>query len=153
MANHIVQDQGQKLAARSSEEVLAETLAKVASVAGNATIQLTAADITSIITAAIRASKEPSDSEKAKVAADAADEAEKRAQLLAEADEWRTQRDAMRDNCGHKKPRGEDSVIGKLFSDGVYRVMCLRCQKWIAEIVATPEMISQVMQADSLGAS
>lgn len=101
----------------------------------------------------MRAVLAPSPEDAAKKAAEEADNAIKREQMRIEADEWRQHRLIDQANCGHKKPRGEDSVVGKLYSDGWYRVMCIRCQAFIYEVQATPEMISQVMQADNLGAS
>jgi hypothetical protein len=110
-------------------------------------------DIAKIITIAIQASREPTAAEKAAAEDTATQTAVRKEQLKQEADDWRLQKEQMQNSCGHKKPRGEDCVIGKLFSDGVYRIMCLRCQKWIREVAATPAMIQEVLQAESLGVS
>ena len=116
-------------------------------------ISLTPADIQALIVAAIRAAKEPTPEEAAKAQAEKEATAAQREQMRLEGADWKLQRDAMQDNCNHKKPRGEDCFIAKLFSDGVYRIMCLICQKMVREVVATPDMIQAVLQADNVGAS
>jgi len=123
-----------------------------AAVASKLGLSLSAEDIAGIITAAIRASKEPTPEEKAAAEKLEAEIQIKRKQMLEEAEGWRVEREALQANCSHKKPRGEEAYIGKLFSDGNYRIMCLQCQKIIRDIKASPEMMAQVMQAESLGA-
>lgn len=120
---------------------------------GQATITLSANDIASIVAQAIRASKEPSADEQKKLDTEKLNKELQRAQWKAEAEDWQVQKELVQAQCDHKKPRGEDSMVGKLFSDGVYRIMCLRCQKFMAEVKATPEMLQAVMQADNAGVS
>lgn len=43
--------------------------------------------------------------------------------------------------CRHQKPRGEECSAGQSFSDGIYRDICLRCQK-ILRSYQTPELQS-----------
>lgn len=161
--NKTSQGQGQveSTQVQSLQKQLAEAQAAIAALQSTKpatnpaaiTTSLSIQDIAMIVAQAIQASKEPTPAEKEAAAKEKADADARREELKAEADEWRQQRIAGQNNCDHKKPRGEDCLIGKLFSDGVYRVMCLRCQKWLSEIRATPDMVQSIMQAENLGLS
>lgn len=118
-----------------------------------ATISLTKDDLANIVAAAVRAALAPSPEEQAKKDAEAATLEEKRLQMVKDANEWLVQREQMQASCDHKKPRGEDAFIAKLYSDGVYRVMCLRCQKFVTETVANQQQIAMIIQSENLGVS
>ena len=95
--------------------------------------------LTRVMAAAMIAARQPSEAEAKKEAEEKARLAQRRVTMKRLVETERASILKRQSLCNHRKPDGEEASGGQGFSDGIYRRLCLRCQKWLL-IEATPEM-------------
>lgn len=105
-------------------------------------VNFSVADIEKLVTAAIKAAKEPDEDTKAKLAEEKKQRENYMAQMLKMAREEEAARKAGQDRCSHKKQNGETRInAGQIYSDGKVRPICTWCQKVFAEYDAPRELV------------
>ena len=106
-------------------------------------INLSADQITDIIKMAIREAKEPDDETKAKMAAEKAQREERMRQMIEYAQEEEKAKKMAMERCAHKKQDGSTTIhTGQIYSDGMIRPLCVRCQKIFTAYKAPMELIA-----------
>ena len=108
--------------------------------------------LTRIMTAAALAARQPSEAEVKKEAEEKARIAQRRITMRRLVETERAAVLKRQSLCTHRKPDGEEASGGQAFSDGTYRKLCLRCQKWLV-VQATPEMTLARAELDRLVAA
>jgi hypothetical protein len=83
--------------------------------------------ITSSITAAIKAAKEPTPEEAAKLAKEREQEKRRELEKVALAMAEQEKLENQWKGCPHKKERGESALMGQICSDGLIHLVCVKC--------------------------
>jgi len=73
--------------------------------------------------------KKPSEEEQATLDNDKALRERRRSEMIIIAKEEEEMKKRTQAACEHKKPNGQYAIGGQVFSDGIERHFCLRCQK------------------------
>lgn len=97
------------------------------------TVSLTPAQLQEMMVAAMIAAvkemKKPTEDEQRQLDEEKALRERRRSEMITIAREEEEMKKRTQAACDHKKPNGQYAVGGQVFSDGIERHFCLRCQK------------------------